>query len=117
MLNVAQSLKLEFKEEAIESSGALHKLLEKRPKPQFAFLDPQTDECKQRKFTVLEGLSATGLRSVRYAKELFNVSSIVANDLDADAVDAIRENIILNNVQDKVVANQGNALYYIIANI
>lgn len=111
MLSVAQSLKLDFNQDLTPSTGALHELLNKRGKPRFAFLNHEDDECKERKFTVLEGLSATGLRSVRYAKELNNVSSIVANDLDSDAVEAITENILLNNVQDKVVANHGNALY------
>lgn len=104
---------MEYKEEDTVSSGPLHQLLEKIPKPRFAVLDPKSDQCRKRKYKVLEGLSATGLRSVRYAKELYNASSIVANDLDADAVEAIRENIIMNNVQDKVSANKGNALYII----
>lgn len=42
--------------------------------------------------TIFEGLSATGLRSIRYALELPNVR-IIANDLDTLAVDSIRRNI------------------------
>ena len=110
MLSVAQSLNLKFKEDDA-TTGVLNHLFEKRPRPNFAILDPQSDECRQRKFTVLEGLSATGLRSIRYANELYNVSKIVANDLDSDAVDAIQENIVMNNVQDRVESNKGNALY------
>ncbi len=112
MLSTAQSAKLEYKEaDVATSTGALHQLLEKRSKPRFAILDPKNDLCQKRKYKVLEGLSATGLRSVRYAKELYNASTIVANDLDADAVESIRENIVMNNVQDLVEANKGNALY------
>ena len=48
---------------------------------------------------VLEAMSATGLRSVRYARELDeHLGEIVANDLDAAAVNAIRRNVSFNNV-------------------
>lgn len=42
--------------------------------------------------TIFEGLSATGLRSIRYAREIPKVR-IIANDLDSLAVDSIRRNI------------------------
>ncbi|KAL3895302.1 MAG: hypothetical protein SGCHY_004779 [Lobulomycetales sp.] len=64
---------------------------------------------------VLEGLAATGLRSMRYAKELIPPSDssvlITANDFDANAVETIRESIIHNNVVDKVEASHGDANY------
>lgn len=64
---------------------------------------------------VLEGLAATGLRSMRYAKELIPPSDssvlITANDFDANAVETIRESIIHNNVVDKVEASHGDAKY------
>ncbi|KAK9696348.1 RNA methyltransferase tRNA(m5U54)methyltransferase, partial [Basidiobolus ranarum] len=61
-------------------------------------------------FSVLEALSATGLRSVRYAKEIPNIKYIVANDLEPDAVNAIKRNIKFNELsEDKVRANLGDA--------
>lgn len=45
---------------------------------------------------VLEGLAASGLRSIRYALELDGVSQIDANDLDAAVVESMRRNIDMN---------------------
>lgn len=50
---------------------------------------------------VLEALAATGIRSIRYAKELegsTGVRKIVANDLDPTAVEHIRRNVEHNGV-------------------
>lgn len=48
--------------------------------------------------TILEALSATGLRAIRYYKEIPNVRFIIANDLDAGAVECIRRNCEFNGV-------------------
>lgn len=60
---------------------------------------------------ILEALSATGLRSVRYFKEVPNVSQIIANDLDPTAVGNIRKTVELNglNPATQVIPNQGDA--------
>ncbi|BEJ14874.1 hypothetical protein CspHIS471_0406410 [Cutaneotrichosporon sp. HIS471] len=50
------------------------------------------------KITILEALSATGLRSIRYAKEIPDVKVVLANDLSASACDAMRRNVALNGV-------------------
>ena len=73
------------------------------------WVDDSKEIIKDR-FTLLEALSASGLRSIRYSKELKYVSKIIANDFDADAVESIRKNIIQNQVQDIVEASHGNAL-------
>lgn len=64
--------------------------------------------------TVLEALSATGLRSIRYAKEIPELVKIIANDLDKSAVLLIEENIKRNSIDsphisEKIVPNQGDA--------
>ena len=41
---------------------------------------------------VLEGMAASGLRAIRYARELDDVGCVVANDLDPTAIDAIKRN-------------------------
>lgn len=58
---------------------------------------------------MLEALSATGLRSIRYAKEVPGIKQIIANDLSSAAVKSIEENIKLNNVENLVTASEANA--------
>lgn len=58
---------------------------------------------------ILEGLSATGLRAVRYAKEIEGVREVVANDFSKSAVESIQRNIEHNKVEDKVTASHGDA--------
>lgn len=51
------------------------------------------------KFTginILEALSATGLRSVRYMKEIESLKTLVANDIDPTATDLMRRNFEFN---------------------
>ncbi len=52
------------------------------------------------KHSILEALSATGLRSVRYAKEFDSdkVKVIVANDMDQEAVKLIKQNVESNKL-------------------
>ncbi|KAA1064978.1 RNA methyltransferase tRNA(m5U54)methyltransferase [Puccinia graminis f. sp. tritici] len=85
-------------------------------------LEPQVDrnpkkETQPQKFTALEALSATGLRAIRYAKEIPTLKSIIANDLSLSAVNLIKANITHNGLdpkdpsteQAKVRVNQGDA--------
>lgn len=63
----------------------------------------------KKSFTIFEGLAATGLRSLRFAKELpQNLDKVVANDLSADAVKAIKLNTEFNDLVGKVVPMQGS---------
>ncbi|SPO36332.1 related to N2,N2-dimethylguanosine tRNA methyltransferase [Pseudozyma flocculosa] len=55
------------------------------------------------KFTLLEALSATGLRSIRYAKEIPLLKTVVANDLSPTAVEAMKRNVALNFPPDRPV--------------
>ena len=59
--------------------------------------------------TILEALSATGLRSIRYAKEVKECKKIVANDFSKRAVESISYNIEANNVDDIVKASHSDA--------
>jgi tRNA (guanine26-N2/guanine27-N2)-dimethyltransferase len=62
-------------------------------------------------FNILEALAATGLRSIRYAKEIPNLRQVVANDLLEEAVESIRRNTAYNGLdQDLVRANKGDAM-------
>lgn len=61
---------------------------------------------------ILEALSATGLRAVRYAAEVPNVVRVLANDLDPAAVQTIARNIAHNgdSVASIVKPNCGDAI-------
>nr|XP_054763032.1 tRNA (guanine(26)-N(2))-dimethyltransferase-like isoform X1 [Lytechinus pictus] len=59
--------------------------------------------------TFLEALSASGLRSVRIAKEVPGIKRVVANDFSEDAVRDIERNIQFNNVEDLVEASHSDA--------
>ncbi|XP_076382619.1 tRNA (guanine(26)-N(2))-dimethyltransferase isoform X2 [Megalopta genalis] len=48
--------------------------------------------------TILEALSATGLRSIRYAKEVPGIKQIIANDISTKAVESIKRNIEHNGI-------------------
>ncbi|KAI0020531.1 TRM-domain-containing protein [Xylariomycetidae sp. FL0641] len=61
------------------------------------------------KFTILDALSATGLRALRYAQELPFVTSVTANDLTESAVESIRRNAEHNGVAAKINATHGDA--------
>jgi tRNA (guanine26-N2/guanine27-N2)-dimethyltransferase len=63
-------------------------------------------------FKILDALSATGLRALRYAHEIPFATSITANDLSADAVASIKLNIEHNQLSDpnKIKVIVGNAV-------
>ena len=63
---------------------------------------------------ILEALSATGLRAIRYAHEIPNVKEIVANDLLPAAVESIKKNVEYNKVEKIVKPNldDANVLMY-----
>lgn len=61
---------------------------------------------------ILEALSATGLRAIRYAHEVPQVQTVVANDLLTDAVQSIERSAHYNNLSGKVVAHEGDAIKY-----
>ncbi len=47
---------------------------------------------------ILEGLSASGLRSIRYINEVAGLTAITTNDLDSTAVENITKNYLHNNI-------------------
>ncbi|KAI0860692.1 S-adenosyl-L-methionine-dependent methyltransferase [Xylaria cubensis] len=77
--------------------------------PETAEDTPQHNGPQAHHFTILDALSATGLRALRYAQELPFVTSVTANDLTPSAVEAIRRNAEHNGVEAKVIATQGDA--------
>lgn len=65
---------------------------------------------KKPKFRILDALSATGLRALRYAQELPFVTSVTANDLSPKATQSIELNIKHNRLENRIFATTGNAL-------
>lgn len=64
-----------------------------------------------RGITILEALSASGLRSIRYAKEIPNVRHILTNDLEADAVASIKRNAEFNGISPELLEpHKGDAI-------
>ncbi|KAL2038802.1 hypothetical protein N7G274_008560 [Stereocaulon virgatum] len=61
-------------------------------------------------FRILDALSATGLRALRYAKEIPMATSIIANDLSHSATASIKRNIEHNNLADKITPTTGDAI-------
>ncbi|KAI5199253.1 N2,N2-dimethylguanosine tRNA methyltransferase [Aureobasidium subglaciale] len=62
------------------------------------------------KFRVLDALSASGLRALRYAQEIPSVTTVVANDMSPAAVEAIRLNVQHNKLTGKIIPSTGNAI-------
>lgn len=60
-------------------------------------------------FRILDALSATGLRALRYAKEIPIATSITANDLSSAAAASIRLNVQHNGVDEVVKPTTGDA--------
>jgi tRNA (guanine26-N2/guanine27-N2)-dimethyltransferase len=58
---------------------------------------------------ILEALSASGLRGIRYAKEIAGVKEVVANDLSESAVTTIRKNIVRNGIEHLMSATHSDA--------
>lgn len=62
------------------------------------------------KFRILDALSATGLRALRYATEIPFATSITANDMDRNATQSIRTNVEHNQLANIITVNTGNAM-------
>lgn len=73
-------------------------------------LDAATAKCRQPTFTILDALSATGLRALRYVQEIPFTTSVTANDLLPAATETINLNVQHNNLAGKIISTTGNAL-------
>ena len=70
----------------------------------------KNNPAKPPSFRILDALSATGLRALRYAKEIPMATLITANDLSHSASASIKLNVEYNKVSDKVFPNTGDAI-------
>ncbi|KAJ9161865.1 N2,N2-dimethylguanosine tRNA methyltransferase [Coniochaeta hoffmannii] len=63
-------------------------------------------------FKILDALSATGLRAIRYSQEIPFVTSVTSNDLLAEAVESIKLNVEHNKLESKVNVSHDDAIAY-----
>ena len=64
-------------------------------------------EMEALKQYILEALAASGLRSIRYWKEIPNIRRIIINDIADAAVESMKDNLAYNKItSDRVVPNQ-----------
>ena len=61
-------------------------------------------------FTVLDALSASGLRALRYAHEIPFLTSVTANDILKPAAEAIERNAAHNGLSDKIKVSVDDAM-------
>ncbi|KAG8934062.1 RNA methyltransferase tRNA(m5U54)methyltransferase [Tulasnella sp. 418] len=59
---------------------------------------PLTSQAEPKTFILLEALSATGLRAIRYAKEIPLLKYVIANDLSPAAIAAMKRNVEINGL-------------------
>ncbi|KAK0826326.1 RNA methyltransferase tRNA(m5U54)methyltransferase, partial [Friedmanniomyces endolithicus] len=71
--------------------------------------DRQSQPWRPR-FRILDALSATGLRALRYAAEIPFATAVTANDMDRSAVQSIRTHVEHNRLSSKITATLGNAI-------
>ncbi|XP_014671033.1 PREDICTED: tRNA (guanine(26)-N(2))-dimethyltransferase-like [Priapulus caudatus] len=62
--------------------------------------------------TIFEGLSASGLRSIRFALELPGIKQVLSNDMSHEAVEYIKLNVGHNDVGHIVKPSQSDAAAY-----
>ena len=73
------------------------------PKDREKNLSAQKDSQSRPSFRILDALSATGLRAIRYAKEIPLATSITANDISSTATASIALNVRHNELRDKII--------------
>ncbi|KAH7375139.1 N2,N2-dimethylguanosine tRNA methyltransferase [Plectosphaerella cucumerina] len=86
--------------------------------PTEAAKESETKETKEEagpsetppKFTILDALSASGLRALRYSHELPFVTSVTANDLTKSAAESIKLNAKHNGLEDKIQVTHDDAI-------
>jgi tRNA (guanine26-N2/guanine27-N2)-dimethyltransferase len=58
--------------------------------------------------SIFEALAASGLRSLRYWKEVPGLRTMVVNDLDPGAIDLAKENVIRNGLEEAMVTEDND---------
>ncbi|EJW87069.1 hypothetical protein WUBG_02018 [Wuchereria bancrofti] len=91
-------------------------LEEKKCNEQNGDVEPQAKRSRKlgvrddSEIRILDALSASGLRAIRFAKEVPYVAKIIANDFSEQAVSSMNKNIEMNGVQNLVESRCGDAV-------
>jgi len=105
VLNVFSELKKHEEDERKANRDAKIKAIKEKDPDATPFEIPEYPGL-----TILEALAASGLRSVRYSKEIPGVNKITVNDIDETAVEHMKKNLQHNKVDtNKVTPNHGDA--------
>jgi tRNA (guanine26-N2/guanine27-N2)-dimethyltransferase len=102
-------LTLKLKEKRKQDLANFQKVLASEDDYKYEEIDVKSTDYDGYSFTVMEAFAASGLRSIRYAKEIPRISEILTNDLMASAVESIGKNAVFNKVDHIIVPNQGDA--------
>jgi tRNA (guanine26-N2/guanine27-N2)-dimethyltransferase len=62
-----------------------------------------------REISVCEPLTSSGIRGVRFAAEIHGIKEVLVNDISLRAVNLANRNVQLNNLQERVTVNHGDA--------
>lgn len=84
--------------------------VESEPANAEAQADVNTKPKWRPRFRILDALSASGLRALRYASEISFATEVVANDRDKNAVKSIKINVEHNKLASSIKATTGDAL-------
>ncbi|KAK0643243.1 N2,N2-dimethylguanosine tRNA methyltransferase [Cercophora newfieldiana] len=71
---------------------------------------PEPKDKTGPRFTILDALSASGLRALRYAQEIPFLTSVTSNDLLPTAVESIKLNVKHNRLEDKIKVSHDDAI-------
>ncbi|KAI5794502.1 N2,N2-dimethylguanosine tRNA methyltransferase-domain-containing protein [Peziza echinospora] len=123
----AGNIQVAASEELIAGEAEADKAVEVSSEGTAATAPPPTTATKvvqqtQPNFRILDALSATGLRALRYSQEIPFATSLVANDLSASAVASIRRNINHNAASNpsaiaKIKVETANAMTHMYLNL
>lgn len=61
-----------------------------------------------KEISVADTFGASGIRGIRYFKEVKNVNKVFINDIDETAVKFIKKNVALNNIEAEVSQEEAN---------
>lgn len=75
----------------------------------------KSESIWQPRFRILDALSATGLRALRYASEIPFATAIVANDRDKNAAKSIKLNVEHSKLSSKISTTNSDALGHMYA--
>ncbi|KAE8144412.1 TRM-domain-containing protein [Aspergillus avenaceus] len=75
-------------------------------------LESHLEQSSAPSFAILDALSATGLRALRYASEIPFITRVVANDLSPSAIQSMKLNIEYNGLGELIQPNNGDARTY-----